>query len=200
MTNIPTRPQQISRPVLWTCRLFLKLMGWRIVDNTGDITKCVIIGVHTSNWDGIIGIPALFALNKPFRWMGKDSLFKGWKGYFVTKLGGIPIDRQNHSNVVDQCIHLLGENVHFNLVIAPEGTRRRVDHWRSGFYHIATGAEVPIVLGYFDYARKECGFGKVFQPSGDMQADIAIIRQYYVDITPKNPENQGEIRFAPDAQ
>jgi len=200
MTNVPEHPQQVPCPVSWICRLYIRLMGWTIVDNTGDITKCVAIGVHTSSWDGIIGIPALFVLNKPFRWMGKESLFRGWKSFFARKLGGIPIDRATHNNVVDQSIHLLRESDHLNLCIAPEGTRKRVDHWRTGFYHIAVGAGVPIVLGYFDYARKECGLGKVIIPSGDMEADMVIIRAFYADKKPKHPERQGEIRFAPDAQ
>jgi 1-acyl-sn-glycerol-3-phosphate acyltransferase len=186
----------------WTTRtlasLFLRALGWKVVGSLEHLDKAVVLGVpHTSNWDGILAIPTLFVLDANCRWLGKESLFRGVLGPISRMLGGIPIDRSRHQNFVQQAIHLYAENENFFLVIAPEGTRKFTSHWKSGFYHIARGADVPVVLGFVDYGKKEIGIGDTIRLTGDMEADMKIIRQFYQTKTPRHPENHGEIRLEP---
>jgi 1-acyl-sn-glycerol-3-phosphate acyltransferase len=129
------------------------------------------------------------------QWMGKDSLFRGPFGFFFRAVGGLPIDRSASHNVVDQVVHEFNTRERMKLVIAPEGTRKQTDHWKSGFYHIARGAQVPVVLGFIDYKHKLCGVGPTLQLSGDVEADMRIIRAFYAPITGKHPEQTGEIRL-----
>jgi 1-acyl-sn-glycerol-3-phosphate acyltransferase len=182
-----------------SAKAFLTLMGWKIIDNFEGASQGVVLGVpHTSNWDGIMAIPLLFALDVNFRWIGKDSLFKGIRGPFTRALGGIPIDRSRHQNFVQQAIELFDEQEDLFIVIAPEGTRKYTPHWKSGFYHIAQGAKVPIMLGYIDYQRKQIGVDGRLDLSGDLETDLAKLRAFYEDKIGRHPENKGEIRFEPE--
>jgi 1-acyl-sn-glycerol-3-phosphate acyltransferase len=126
-----------------------------------------------------------FAFRFEMHWMGKDSLFTGWRGPIMRWLGGIPINRSSSNNVVAQTIEAFSNNERLVVAVPPEGTRAKVDTWKTGFYYIALGAKVPIALGFLDYRRKVGGFLSAFHPSGDVDKDIAAIRACYIGITGK---------------
>ena len=166
--------------------LFLKIMGWRIEGRPPGLDKYVLIGApHTSNWDFPIGLAILFSLKLRYYWLGKHTIFRWpFHGLFVS-LGGIPIDRSKSSNVVEQSIHAFKENAHMVMLLSPEGTRKKSERWKTGFYYIASGADVPIVLAYLDYQRRVAGFGPVFYPTGDIEADMKTISAFYADAVGK---------------
>lgn len=179
---------------LW--HAILRLLGWRIDLRLPAESKFVlIVAPHTSNWDFILGILTGWAIGIPRpRWVGKDSLFKPPFGWIFYAWGGIPVDRSRSSNFVEQVAARFGDEEVFLLGLAPEGTRRRTGYWRTGFYYIALRAQVPIVMGYLDYATKTVGTGPVLHPTGDIHADFETIRAFYSTIQGKHPELHSEIR------
>jgi 1-acyl-sn-glycerol-3-phosphate acyltransferase len=181
--------------------LILKMIGWRKEGSLPPIAKCVIIlAPHTSNWDFFIGLAIAFALKLRAYWLGKDRFFR-WPFHGVIRwLGGIPIDRSHSSDVVAQMVQVFKERAKLTMVLAPEGTRKKVTYWKSGFYHIARGANVPIVLAFLDYLRKAGGIGPVFNPTGDIEADMEYIRAFYATVTGKYPENQSIPSYMPGKQ
>ncbi|MFD2230935.1 lysophospholipid acyltransferase family protein [Alkalimarinus sediminis] len=175
--------KQILTAVSW---LFLKLIGWKLEGRPPTEPKYVLIAVpHTSNWDFPITLAMAFIFNFEIFWMGKDSLFKGWKGPVMRWMGGIAIDRSSSNNVVEQTIEAFNNNDRLVVTIPPEGTRSKVDKWKTGFYYIAVGAKVPIGLGYLDYKRKVGGFKPTYYPTGDADKDIAEMRKVYTGIAGK---------------
>lgn len=172
---------------IWA-RTFFFFIGWNIEGKLPDIPKFVMIAApHTSNWDLPIMLSCGFLTRAKLFWMTKDSVFIGPFGMFLRWLGGIPIDRSQKNGVVGQCIEMFGNHDELILAVPPEGTRKKVRSWKSGFYHIAVGAQVPIALGYLDYKRCRGGVGGVFYPTGDYEKDIKEIQSFYADITPKYP-------------
>ena len=173
----------------WFSIVVLKITGWRTHGRLPATPKFVIVGApHTSNWDLPYGLFIIFVLRGKIYWLGKESLFRRpLKGFFKW-LGGIPIDRSKSKNVVAQSIQQFHQNEKLILTIAPEGTRSSVKKWKTGFYHIAKGANVPIVLGFLDYRRKAGGIGPVIYPTGNIDADMETIRAFYDGITGKFPE------------
>ena len=166
----------------------LKISGWRIEGALPSIPKYVIIGApHTSNWDFPILIFTAFKLKGKLYWIGKETLFKRPFNGFFKWLGGIPIDRSRSSNVVGQMIDKFDEVDNLILTIAPSGTRQKSEKWKSGFYHIASGAKIPVVLGFIDLKRKIAGIGPTVTPTGDMDHDMIGIRTFYAHI--KNKEH-----------
>ena len=159
----------------------------------------VIVAPHTSNWDFAVGLVCGYAAGIlsawPYGFLVKASLFRGPVGAVRRRLGGIPIDRRAPHGVVGQLTDILGRRERFLLVITPEGTRKRTAHWKSGFYHIAFGAGVPIVPVAFDYARRLCRIGGAILPSGNPEADLETFRSFYAGVTAKWPARAGEIRF-----
>jgi 1-acyl-sn-glycerol-3-phosphate acyltransferase len=127
--------------------------------------------------------------------MGKHTLFRGPMGWFMTRVGGIPVWRHRRENVVKQMVKVLHTSKALALTVPPEGTRGYTDHWKSGFYHIAREAQVPIVMGYLDYARKRGGFGPQLLPTGDVRRDMDEIRRFYADKTGKYPECFSRVRL-----
>ncbi|HOD36706.1 MAG TPA: lysophospholipid acyltransferase family protein [Syntrophales bacterium] len=181
--------------------LYLKMIGWRREGSLPDIPKYVlIVAPHTSNWDFPIGLAFAFDLKLRGYWLGKDSLFRWPFHGFVRWLGGIPIDRSRSSDVVAQIVQIFKERKNLTMVVAPEGTRKKVAHWKSGFYHIARGADVPIVLAFIDYLRKAGGIGPVFKPTGIIETDMEFIRSFYEKVTGKYPEKQCIPSFTPAKQ
>jgi len=169
--------------------LGLKLSGWKLDGQPPQEQKYVLIAVpHTSNWDFPITLAMAFRFGFELYWMGKDSLFKGPMGPLMKWMGGIPIDRSSTNNVVDQMV--LEYNTSDRLVVAipPEGTRSRVNQWKTGFYYIAVGAKVPIGLGYLDYQHKKGGFGPTFYPTGDLDKDLLEIREFYAGIAGRHED------------
>ena len=161
-------------------RFVLRLLGWRIEGKLPDLPKQLVIAApHSSNWDFVLGVALVFAMRLDARFLGKAELFRGPLGPFMRWLGGIPVDRTNPDGVVDGAIAEFQAGKRLVLAMAPEGTRRPVEKWKTGFYRIATGAGVPIVPGYFDNGRRRVGFGPVFQPSGDMERDLELLQGFY---------------------
>lgn len=172
----------------------LGLLGWRVDGTLPDVPKAVIIGAyHTSNWDGVLLILAGLTFKRRVHWLGKHTLFAGIAGPFVRLLGGVPINRSRSSGAVDQAVEAFNQRDEFLLAVAPEGTRRRVARWKRGFYYIAHGAGVPLLLGAPDYASKRILIGPVIETTGDIEADMVQIRAFYEQTTPKFPQNAGPI-------
>ncbi len=179
------------------CRWTLRLFGWR-AEGSLPGPKCVLIAApHTSNWDFPVGLLTLGALGIRGRWVGKHTIFRWPVGWLMRKLGGIPLNREHTRNFVQWVIDEFERRRELVIVLTPEGTRSRTEHWRTGFYFIAVGARVPIVLGYLDYARKRAGVGLVLWPSGDLEADLRTIGDFYADKTGKRPEKTGPVMIWP---
>lgn len=151
--------------------------------------KYVLIGApHTSNWDFVLLMLVALSKGVDAHWMGKDSLFPlPFRGTMMW-LGGIPIDRSRNHNTVDQVVEYYRSTSSLVVVITPEGTRSRVERWRSGFYHVAYKSAVPIVLGYVDGENRQVGFGPVIEPSGDYDEDIKAILAFYAPLKGLNPD------------
>lgn len=176
----------------WLGLMFLKFMGWRVEGEIPDIKKFVIIAApHTSNWDFPITLAVAFALKMKIYWMGKAAIFCWPFAAAVRWLGGIPIDRSKSHNVVEQSIQAFHKLEKLILLVPPEGTRKKVSTWKTGFYHIARGANVPIVLGFLDYRRKVGGIGPIFHPTGHIEKDMQTIRAFYAAVTGKRPHQFG---------
>ncbi len=182
--RVPRRPPAIPYRGGRFSRAFgyfvLALLGWRVRGELPDRGQLLVIAApHSSAWDGIVGFAAAMALNIDFNWMGKDTLFKGLFGRFMHALGGIPTDRSNASGVVGSSIQALRANEAMWLVLAPEGTRRPVQRWRSGYYHIAKGAGVPILQIYLNYPTRTIGVGPLFHPTDNAERDMLAIEHYF---------------------
>ena len=197
-STVPTAPaagrQRLGR---WLARV----IGWQVEGALPDFPKFVLIVYpHTSNWDMPIGLIGGYALGLlsgwPYGFMVKDSALR-WPvlGSVLRAIGGIGIDRSRNNNAVEQMVAVLGQRERLMLAITPEGTRRRTDYWRTGFYRIAVGARVPIVPAYLDYARSVVGLGPTLHPSGNLEADFEVIREFYRHVTPKFPHEAGEMRL-----
>lgn len=174
----------------------LKIFGWEIHADFPDTKKYVIIAApHTSNWDFPVGILAVKAVKLDVRFIGKHTLFNWPFGWFFRALGGMPVDRSKSLNLIQQITDLFEESDELAFALAPEGTRSKTDHWKTGFYHIAKAAGVPIALGYLDFGRKQVGVTRTFYPGDDIEADFELIREYYKDRRGKNPENESLIQI-----
>lgn len=181
---------------LWLARLFLKLTGWEPEGERPTAKKYVLIAApHTTNWDFPYTLALAQIFNINIRWMGKHTLFAFPFGGIMKALGGIPIKRHTRGNLVQAMADDFVNHDELALTVPTEGTRSRVQYWKSGFYHIARKANVPIVMGYLDYKRKRGGFGPAFYPSGDLKKDMDAIRAFYADKTGKYPENFGPVRL-----
>ncbi len=171
-------------------RLFLRMLGFKVQIEIPDLAKLVLVGApHTSNWDGVVAIPAIMEMGIRINWFAKDSLFKFPFKKILLALGGVPIRRDKARGVVEQTTDIFAAREQMYVVLAPEGTRKATPIWKSGFYQIAAAANVPILLTYVDYKRKVVGSGPLMHPSGDYAADLKIIQDFYRTIPGKVPEN-----------
>ncbi len=176
----------------------LGLAGWAFETPLPVEKRYVALAVpHTSNWDGLVLVTVLAKIGLDMEWMIKDSWVKGPMRPIMKRLGAIAIDRGRAHDVVGQMIEEFGRRDRFVLGIPPEGTRSRAAHWKSGFYRIALGADVPVVPGYLDYARKRCGLGSPMRMTGDVRADMDRIRAFYAEKNPipHEPSGFGPIRL-----
>ncbi len=179
----------------WLSRIILKLLGWRIESIHPDEPRYVMVAApHTSNWDFPYTLMVCFALKLNVHWMGKASLFPPLLKPVMLWLGGIPVNRQQPGQLVEATIEAFHNADKLTIIIPPEGTRGRVTHWKTGFYRIAAGANVPIALAFLDYKLKKGGILCMFQTSGNIDLDMPRIRACYSGITGKRPlqfaENQ----------
>ncbi len=174
----------------------LCLVGWRVEGETPVQPKLVVIvAPHTSNRDFVPGLLAGWALGLKLSWIGKHTLFRWPYGWFMRWIGGIPVRRDMSQGVVEQMVSVFDASEKLALVLAPEGTRRPLPYWRSGFYHIAVEAGVPIGLGFINGAEKLIGLGPILTPSGNIRSDMDKIRAFYSGILGIRPENASEVRL-----
>ncbi|HEX8726841.1 MAG TPA: lysophospholipid acyltransferase family protein [Gemmatimonadaceae bacterium] len=158
----------------------LAWLGWRMEGNLPDLSKAVIIvAPHTTNWDFVVGIAAKFALGLRASWLGKHTLFRAPFGGLMRRLGGIPVDRSRPNDVVAQSVRRFDEMDRMVIGISPEGTRKAVPRWRTGFYFIAKGAGVPIVPVAFDWSRHLLVVGPPLAPGDDMNADLQALARFF---------------------
>lgn len=166
----------------------LKVFGWKFtgLEISKDLKKCVIIAApHTSNWDFPLAIMLAFSARSPIYWTGKKELFSFPVGGIMRWMGGIVVDRGNAAGLVESSAQEIRNADSLYMMVTPEGTRAKVDKWKSGFYRIALAADVPILLGYLDFPKKQGGFIKIFHPTGDYEKDLLEIQQYYAHIKGK---------------
>jgi 1-acyl-sn-glycerol-3-phosphate acyltransferase len=182
-------------------KFFSKLLthlGWSFEKNIPDLPKFLVVGApHTSNWDFIYFLLFIKAVGIKVSFIGKDTAFWWPMGILLKKIGGIPVNRRVRGNFVEQIIEKFNQNSNLIILITPEGTRHKTNYWKSGFYYIAVGAQIPILLGYIDYPSKKLGLGPIFIPSGDIHEDFKIIQNFYADKTGKFPHEQGAIQLSP---
>ena len=175
----------------WGSTVFLRLMGWKVVGKLPpSAAKSVLIAApHTSNWDLPYTLMVCFVLRLNVYWMGKSSIFKPPFRRVMMWLGGIPVDRAQSNNLVaDSSAAIMKATGPLQLIVPPEGTRSGTRFWKTGFYYIASGAGVPIMLAYLDYEKKVGGLGPMFQTTGDIDADMVAIKAFYAGVKGKNAD------------
>ncbi|HSB55067.1 MAG TPA: lysophospholipid acyltransferase family protein, partial [Gemmatimonadales bacterium] len=187
---VPGCPRRGGPLTQWLGRTLLRLGGWRVEGRLPDEPRFVlIVAPHTSNWDFILGLLAMFTIGIRLSWLGKHSIFRFPIVGLLRWLGGEPVDRRVHHGIVEAAIDRFRSRRQWVLGIAPEGTRKRVEQWKTGFYLIAVGADVPILPVAFDYSRRVVDLGTLFRPTGDQEADIPAIRARYRKEMARHPEN-----------
>ena len=170
--------------------IFYKLMGWKLIGNFPKIDKCVVIvAPHTSNLDFFLGLLVRRVLNEKFNFIAKSSLFKWPFGWYFRKVGGMPVDRSKNNNFVTACAELIQKSEKVHLTLAPEGTRKRVEKWKTGFYYIAKEADVPIVLVAFDYGKKQIKVSEPQHTSDDIAKDFEVYKTFYEGTSGRVKEN-----------
>lgn len=170
--------------------LWLRLGGWQLSGELPDQHKFVIIAYpHTTNWDVPLTIAVCLRFRLKIYWMGKASLFRGQMGPLMKWFGGIPVYLDASRNQVRQMVGLFERSDDLVVVISPEGNRQRVERWKTGFYHMASGAGVAIVLGFLDFGSKRAGYLKTFHPSGNIDDDIEAMQAVYRGIKGRYPQH-----------
>jgi 1-acyl-sn-glycerol-3-phosphate acyltransferase len=171
-------------------RFILGIFGWKVEGELpASLRKYIIIAApHTSWWDFPLGLLARAAIGRHIYFLGKASLFRPPFGWIMRALGGYPVDRSKRSNVVDQVVELYNTHEDFAIALAPEGTRKKVSEFKSGFYHIAKGAGIPIICVKFDYRDRRVIYGQPFFPSDDTEADLKFLWDYFAGVQGKRPD------------
>lgn len=161
---------------------FWRLSRWRLVTEPAPERPTVLVGApHTSNWDFVLMLAIAWELRIDLHWLGKKSLFTGWKGPAMRALGGIPVDRADPGKVVDEVVTRVESGEVFGLVVTPDGTRGAHEHWKSGFHRIARRTGLPVTLGYVDRTTMTTGLGPTLPMTEDLRADMDVIREFYAD-------------------
>ena len=172
-------------------RAFWSLGRWKLVTEPAPKRPTILIGApHTSNWDFILMLAIAWRLGIEVHWLGKHSLFTGWRGPLMRGLGGIPVDRSDPSRIVAEVTERVAADEVFGLVITPDGTRGGHSHWKSGFHRIAVRTGMPVTLGYVDSTTLTTGLGPTLEMSGDVGADMERIREFYADKSGIRPQKQ----------
>jgi 1-acyl-sn-glycerol-3-phosphate acyltransferase len=169
---------------------------WTLSCEPAPDRPTLLLGVpHTTNWDFVLMLAIAWRLSMPVRWLGKASLFRGWRGAVMHRLGGIPVDRADPSRVVADVVARIRGGERFGLVVTPEGTRGAGSYWKSGFYRIAREAGLAVTLGYVDRTTMTTGLGPTIELTGDVRADMDVIRAFYADKSGLRPELRTEPRL-----
>lgn len=177
-------------------RWLLQTLGWSLDGEPPGETHFVLIAApHTSNWDFPLMMLFAAAFGVKINWLAKDTLFRPGMGWLMHALGGVPVVRSKSRNMVDTMVEAFESNKQLILAVPTEGTRTLTEHWKSGFYHIACGAKVPIVPSFLNYGEKRGGFGLPIIPTGDLRADMDYFRQFYSGMRGRFPGQFGPIRL-----
>ncbi|MEM1349603.1 MAG: lysophospholipid acyltransferase family protein [Myxococcota bacterium] len=170
-------------------KALLKVMNFTFHGAPPDVDKFVIIAApHTSNWDLPLMLACAYVSGLKISWLGKSTIFRGVGRPFFSWLGGVPVDRTASTGMVAQVAEIYKQRDKLAIAIPPEGTRARTDGWKTGFYYTALEAGIPIVMSYLDFSKREAGFGPAVMPSGDIEADFEIFREFYRDKRGRYPE------------
>jgi 1-acyl-sn-glycerol-3-phosphate acyltransferase len=173
----------------WLGKVVLSSIGWQVTGNIPNEERLLIIAApHTSNWDFILGISALFAINVNIKWLGKNSLFIPGIAWFFKWLGGIPVNRENPNLLIDYVVKTVEKEKGLIIGIAPEGSRKKVDRWKSGFLRIAKQTDAKILFLSIDAPSKKLKIGEIFEPSGDNEKDIKFVMNYFKQYKGINPD------------
>ncbi len=182
--------QRLARLILW-------VGGWRMVGEVPDVPKAVFIAApHTSNWDGFWALTYKVAVGLDVRFFAKHTLFWFPLGILLRGLGGIPLDRSRAGTAVRQAVAMFENEERFYFGLSPEGTRALRDAWKTGFYRIATTAGVPVFTGVLDFGNRQIGITGRLDPSGDSEADLRMLAEFYEGIEGRRPEKATPVRFA----
>lgn len=182
----------------WIGKLLFKIYGWKLVGEVPkDIKKYVLIAApHTSNMDFFLAMPTMWNLGVPGKFLIKREHTDAFYGGLIKRMGGIGVDRKNQSiEFVQELKRVVGSVPEMAMLFTPEGTRKRVKKWKTGFYRVATAVDVPIVLAYAEYARKEVHIGHVFYPTGDFEKDFEYMEEFFKNVTAKYPEEYNPVIF-----
>ena len=192
------RPADLPRPGQRIALRLLNLFGWRMrFKPLPGPHGVAVVYPHTSNWDFVVGLLGKWALGLPFRWLGKESLFKGPLAWAMRHWGGVPVERSTSTGATVRLAATMHEAEWFWLALAPEGTRSYHPHWRSGFYHLAVAARVPLRIVYLDYPNKELGVVDDIDLTGDPAIDMAAVQRAYAGHFGLHPELAAPIELAP---
>jgi 1-acyl-sn-glycerol-3-phosphate acyltransferase len=172
-------------------RFWMRVAGWRVDGNLPDLPKFILIGApHTSNWDFVLFLGVIFTLRANVKFMGKAEIFRGPFAWFFHYCGGVPVDRKKSTGLVDQMVDACNKSDRFILTIAPEGTRHHVAEWKRGFYHIARGTGIPIVMAIVDGKHKTVHVGQIFHLTDDIEADMKAITSMFDGVVGINPRRK----------
>lgn len=177
-------------------RMFWAFSRWTLTSEAAPTRPTVLVGApHTSNWDFVLMLAIAWRLGIDVHWLGKKSLFRGWRGPLMRGLGGIPVDRADPARVVNDVVGQVHAGTVFGLVVTPDGTRGGNEYWKSGFYRIARETGMPVTLGFVDRTTMTTGLGPTIDLTGDVAADMDRIRAFYADKAGARPERRTEPRL-----
>ena len=177
-------------------RTFWTFSRWTLRTEPAPTRPTILIGApHTSNWDFVLMLAIAWQLGIDVRWLGKHTLFRGWRGPIMRGLGGIPVDRTNPAGIVDDVVTRVHAGEVFGLVVTPDGTRGGNSFWKNGFYRISRDTGMPVTLGYVDRTTMTTGLGPTIELTGDVSADMDRIRDFYRDKAGLRPEKRTEPRL-----
>ena len=182
-------------------RIFWFFSRWELATRPAPDRPTVLLGApHTSNWDFVLMLGIAWRLGIEMHWLGKASLFSGWRGPVMRALGGVPVDRANPARVVEDMVRKVHAGETFGLVVTPDGTRSGHSHWKSGFYRIARETGLPVTLGYVDRTTMTAGLGPTIELTGDVAEDMDRIRAFYADKSGFHPELRVEPRLVDESR
>jgi 1-acyl-sn-glycerol-3-phosphate acyltransferase len=198
MNDYQLRPAALATLGQRNALRLLHLFGWRVrFKPLPGPHGVAVVYPHTSNWDFVVGLLAKWAVGLPFRWLGKESLFRGAVGMAMRAWGGVPVERGASTGATQRLADTMRSSDWFWLALAPEGTRSYRPHWRSGFYHLAVTAKVPLLIVYIDYPNKELSVVDTISLTGDQERDMAAIAAAYKGHHGLHPELEAPIMLAP---